>query len=329
MSRRLPQTLSKSRFLSGLQCPKRLWTEVHARNLLPPVDPSTQARFDQGNAVGVLAQKLFPGGLEIGPGVRRWGRVVEDTRRALALRRPLYEAAFRHAGAACRVDILVPVDDDRWDVVEVKSSTSVKPIHVADLALQATVIEASGLAVRSYQLAHIDTDYVRRGALDLGSLFRLEDLTERVRERCSTVDQELASMQEVLASEDRPRIPVGRHCLDPYRCPLHEECWSFLPPISVFDLVGGPQLAFERLDADIIEACDLPDSAVANERQRIQLESLRTGSPHVDGAALARFLDRLEYPVSYFDIESFAPRFHPTTRPGPTNRFLFCSRSTG
>jgi hypothetical protein len=53
--------LSKSRYLSGLQCTKRLWIEARQRELLPPPDDATQAIFDQGHEVGELAKELFPG----------------------------------------------------------------------------------------------------------------------------------------------------------------------------------------------------------------------------------------------------------------------------
>ena len=54
--------LSKTRFVGGLQCLKRLYLESYRRDLIPPVDPAQQALFDTGNAVGELARGLFLGG---------------------------------------------------------------------------------------------------------------------------------------------------------------------------------------------------------------------------------------------------------------------------
>ena len=121
MFRRTLAAISKSRYVSGLQCDKRLWTEVHARESIPPFDDATQAIFDQGTEVGQLATKLFPGGIEIGRKEFRWKIVVPATQKALTQRRPLFEAAFRAGGAACRVDVLDPVEDSAWDLYEVKS----------------------------------------------------------------------------------------------------------------------------------------------------------------------------------------------------------------
>ena len=69
----LPKTISKSRYLAGLQCPKRLWLEIHRYDLKDEVDQDTQAVFDRGQAVGELAQLLYrlPRPIPIGDGPSR------------------------------------------------------------------------------------------------------------------------------------------------------------------------------------------------------------------------------------------------------------------
>lgn len=57
--------LSKSKYCTGLQCPKLLWVNFNDKGRLPEWDASVQARFDQGHMVGELAKSLYPGGLEI------------------------------------------------------------------------------------------------------------------------------------------------------------------------------------------------------------------------------------------------------------------------
>lgn len=293
--------------------------------LVPPVDRATQARFDQGHEVGNLARRLFPGGLEIGRGVRRWDPVVADTERALPQRRPLYEAAFRGAGAACRVDILVPVSEDRWDVMEVKSSTRVKDVHLSDLALQAHVLDSCGLQVRDYCLVHLDTSYCRRGELDLDALFDVERVTEIVEERKEEVSDNLGAMSEILSSESRPETPIGQHCHEPYSCSLIEDCWAFLPPVNVFDLARGKKKALELLERGITDLESIPLESDLDARQRIQLEAVRSGEPFVDREALERFLAKLSYPLYFFDIETFGPAvpLFEESRPFQQIPFLF------
>jgi len=61
----MPATISKSKYLAGLQCPKLLWHHLKAPDLIPPPDPALQAIFDTGHAVGDLAKQLFPDGVEV------------------------------------------------------------------------------------------------------------------------------------------------------------------------------------------------------------------------------------------------------------------------
>ena len=55
MSSQISPQLSKSRFIAGLQCLKRLYLECYQRELADPLDPGQQALFDTGIAVGELA----------------------------------------------------------------------------------------------------------------------------------------------------------------------------------------------------------------------------------------------------------------------------------
>ena len=57
--------LSKSLYTRGLQCQKSLWLKKHKKEVLTPPNSSAQAIFENGNAVGDLACKLFPNGVEI------------------------------------------------------------------------------------------------------------------------------------------------------------------------------------------------------------------------------------------------------------------------
>jgi hypothetical protein len=129
--------ISKSKFLSGLQCPKLLWHQYNRKDLIPEPDAATQAIFDQGHEVGQLAKQLFPGGIEVGEGARDFDDVLAQSSQARRVRQPLFEAGFTFNGGYARTDILNPVGDGQWDIIEVKSSTEAKDVNVWDLAFQA------------------------------------------------------------------------------------------------------------------------------------------------------------------------------------------------
>jgi hypothetical protein len=120
-------------------------------------------------------------------------------------------------------------------------------------------------------------------------------------------------------------VAIGPHCGVPHTCPLEDDCWSFLPPASVFDLVGGGRRSFELLAAGYRDLADVPFEFDLDDRQRLQLEAVRSGRPHVDRAALRQFLGDLSFPVFYFDLETVAPAvpIFEGTRPYEPIPFLF------
>lgn len=299
------QRLSKSRYVSGLQCAKRLWYEVNAYSEIPPFDAAAIERFEQGHEVGRLAHRLFPGGVEVSPDERRWAVLTPATERAMRARIPLYEAAFAHGGGACRVDILAPVEGGAWDLFEVKSSTSSKGVHREDLAFQTWVLRGAGVPVRRACLVRLDPGYVRQGEIEPARLFAIEDLTDDVEPMVARVPPELERQQAIAAAPSAPEIAIGPHCTKPYDCPLMPLCWKGVPDASVLDLARGGDKAWDLHRQGVSSVAAIPPGVELSDLQRIQVEAARTGLPQIDRGALARFLDRLEYPVHYLDFETF------------------------
>ncbi len=69
----------------------------------------------------------------------------------------LYEGAFRHDGVLVRSDALFREDGSNWSLVEVKSSTEVKPEYITDLAIQTYVLRGAGVPVASSRVLHMDS----------------------------------------------------------------------------------------------------------------------------------------------------------------------------
>ena len=58
--------ISKSKFVAGCQCLKRLYFQVHEPELAAEPDAASEAIMEQGREVGLLARQMFPGGVEVG-----------------------------------------------------------------------------------------------------------------------------------------------------------------------------------------------------------------------------------------------------------------------
>ena len=381
---------SKSKYLAGLQCPKLLWHQYNAKDLIPAIDAGTQAIFDQGHLVGEYARKLFPEGIEVAKDIVDYERAVEETYEILrsmgvevglpetlstpkALttlsrahpRKPLFEAAFLYKNAFARVDILVPLErgynrsptktfgddesfgsptsakkkadaenakirgDDEllvWDIIEVKSSTSVKEVNLHDLALQWYTYSGAGLTINKCYLMHINNKYVRDGEIDPEQLFLKEDVTDRGISLLDSVEQNLEAMVKVIEQKSSPRIPIGPWCSYPYDCIMTEVCWNFLPKHHPHTLTRlSSHKAFDLIDAGVLNVLDIGKKVKLSDKQRIQIESIRTNRAHIEKEEIKAFLDRLEYPLYYLDFETVgsAVPVYDNTRPFEQIPFQF------
>ena len=137
--------LSKSKITAFEQCPKRLWLQTHKRGV-GKLDPSAEMRFAAGHEVGDAACALCSGGIMI-EADPDYEAALERTAELMIAGgdAPLFEATFAHDGVLVRVDIMQPDGIGGWHVAEVKSSTSRKDYHLADLATQLWVMREDGV----------------------------------------------------------------------------------------------------------------------------------------------------------------------------------------
>lgn len=316
--------LSKSRFLSGLQCHKRLYLECYAPNLYPPASPFTQAILDTGTAVGVVARDRFPGGTLVVEDHLHHDEAEAATRVALADPSvpSIYEAAFTWNDVRIRADVLVRATASVFDLVEVKSTTRAKPEHAWDLAIQLAVLEGAGIRVRRAGLTHLDRGYVHPGGpYDLVRLFAIEDLTDHARALRPDVLCHLGRMREMLRFPEPPAIEVGPHCSSPRECPLSGHCHRGLPEDPLLQLPKAGQKLRSRLAAaGIVDFEDIPlDFQGLSMHQRRALEAIRTGERFCN-PEIHEVLGAVVFPVHFIDFETIMPALplHPGTRPYDT-----------
>ena len=98
--------LSKSKLLSYRQCPKRLWLEIHRRDLMD-LAASSQSAMLQGHEVGTIARKIYdPEGRGHFLDLEKLGfRALFKHSEALVKEAdtPLFEAGFSANGALVRI----------------------------------------------------------------------------------------------------------------------------------------------------------------------------------------------------------------------------------
>ena len=315
--------LSKTKYLNGLQCPKLLWVVFNQPEIIPQPDAATQNKFDQGNLVGELAKKLFPCGIDISQD-DFMGNIYR-TEELLKQRKPLFEAGVMVGKLYSRADILNPVNDDEWDIIEVKSSTEVKDINIHDASFQKLCWEENGVKIRKCFLAHINNKYVKNGEINPEELFTIEDITESVEFFSVDIRERIAEMLNVVKESSCPEIDIGAHCGDPYDCPLMDNCWANLPEHNVFTLYHGGKKSCDLYDSGVIEITDIPDGYKLNDKQRIQCSSVASDNIYIEKDGIKEFLAGLEYPLYYLDFETFSTviPIYDGTRPYQNIPFQF------
>ncbi len=219
--------LSKSTFMRGSQCAKSLWLYKNQPDLRDEMSVQQANIFSTGTSVGELARQLFPGGVDASPATTyEYQQSVADTAAYIASgHKIIYEAAFQYNGVLAALDILVR-KNGRWYGYEVKSSTQVKPQFVEDAALQYYVINGAGLALADISVVHINNQYVRKGELDIPSLFNIVSVMEEVTGMQEQVSEKVEVLKKIAVLKDVPEIAVGKHCTKPYDCDFYGHCWK-------------------------------------------------------------------------------------------------------
>jgi hypothetical protein len=313
-----PPRLSKSKFLSGLQCHKRLYLEIHHPTLATPPDASTQAILDMGTEIGVLAQRCFPGGVLVKSGFRQREAALAETAALLQdFSIPaIFEAAFEYDGVLVRVDIVERVQKGEggssfWRLIEVKSSTRVKEVHLDDLSIQRYIVEGAGLRLDATCLMHINTGYLYEGGeVDLQALFAIEDVSEAVTNRREPMLERLVAMKAMLLESQVPAIEPDGHCHTPYECPFWAHCTKEKPSRWIYYLPGKKEMVSQLVERGIVTIDEIPDGTKLSDVQRRVKDNVEWISP-----GLSQILRSVRYPVHHVDVETVMlalPRFSAT-----------------
>jgi hypothetical protein len=219
--------LSKSTFIKGYHCLKSLYLYKKRPFLRDRISPEQRAKFKRGHEVGDLAQLLFPGGIDVSPkspsqyqkSVLRTLQLIEERQEVI------YEATFQFNQVLIMLDILVKKADG-WHGFEVKSSKKLSETYFTDSALQYWVIVNSGINLQSFSLIYVNENYRLLNRLNLSEYFIFKDVTDEVKSRQDFIENKVQEEKDILAEKHSPKIAVGKHCFNPYKCDFVGFCWK-------------------------------------------------------------------------------------------------------
>jgi predicted RecB family nuclease len=143
----------------------------------------------------------------------------------------IYEAAFQFEGVLSSIDILVK-NNNKWYAFEVKSSGSVKDQFILDAALQYYVITNSGIPLEDIFIVHLNTKYIRSGAIDVQKLFTPISILKEVKSQQRAIQAKVNELKQVVKSKEMPVKETGDHCFNPYDCEFYGFCTKDLPLVE-------------------------------------------------------------------------------------------------
>ena len=297
--------LTKSNYLLGLQCPKYLWITKNDKERIPKPGKEAEAKFRIGTLIGVLATKIFSEGIDLSG--LEFEENIDKTKESLELRRPIFEAGILTDNLFSRADILLPVGEDEWDIIEVKSSTKIKDVNIHDVSFQKYVYEKVGLKIRKCFLMHINNEYIKKGEIEPKELFVQTEITEKVLEFSEDIEERIESMFKIIKDsepefcvEDILTIEYDNFCLD--------EFMSNLPEANVFEMYRMfKSKRVELYKEGCIKIRDIPEDVRLNSKQEIQRRLAFDGGKHIDKLGIKNFLNNLKYPIYYLDFETINP----------------------
>lgn len=300
-------SLSKSKLTSYHQCKKRLWLEVHRRELLEE-SVGTNSLFEIGRQVGEVARREHADGILIAEGVD-WPEAARQTQAALAAepKRPVFEAAACHRNVYVRADILVPVRGG-FHLAEVKSSTAVKDYHLADAAVQTWVLRGAGIPIKTVELRHINREFVYAGDDDYRGLFIAGDIHDDVEKLQREVPKWVKDAGVVL-DRDEPDVAMGDQCENPFPCPFKQHCEALVEPgpkypVTLLKGKGAKQLIEGLTNDGLVDLRKVPAARIGDDEDLLRIHrAVKTGAACVDPGA-REAIAGWPYPRYYLDFET-------------------------
>lgn len=311
--------LSKSRLIAFLQCPKRLWLEIHKPELKEE-SAQDRARFQTGYDVGDKARDLYPGGHLIAPD-NDLQKALSDTDALIKVgaSEPLYEATFRHDDLLVRADILLK-QGAKFDLIEVKSSTKLKDYQINDAAIQAWVVEGAGAQIAETTVAHVDSKWVYPGDEKYAGLLKLVPVSGTIGPRMQQIPGWLTAARETVEGPE-PEITMGKQCSDPFPCGFAAYCTKLAGldteyPVTLLPKRDGKTLARKLYAQGHRDLRNVPDELIVKPGLKVIHQACKSGKASMKPGARA-VISGWSYPRYYLDFETiqFAVPIWPGTRP--------------
>jgi len=317
--------LSKTNYLTFLNCKKNAWLKIHKPEVYYkyPLSSFELNIIETGNEIDVLARDLFPGGVTV--------EHREDdklTRMLMEKQTPvIYQPVFITDKYITACDIFVWNSElNIYYLYEVKSSTGSSESegskrktkeYSIDIAFQKNVLHGLGISTGKTFLIRLNKEYERQGSINLDELFLIEDISEEVDKILDDTNKKMIVAHEYLSQESEPKgycdcILKGSNG----HCTTSKYSITDLPEYPIHDIsrLGHSKKSFSELvDSDTLDIHDVDsDFFKSDSNYALQVSIAQSGQERVELDDLSGFLEVIKYPIAFLDYETYPsalPRF--------------------
>jgi len=301
--------LTKTDFIQYLDCPNSLWLLKNKPEIFE----------EYKGEKSLFLEKLIREGYEVEEYVMKMFSAQTDLENVLAedikdrLSTPGYYSQATLTtkdGLFARLDLVEVYDDLSISIYEVKSSTSVKTDskhnHLKDICFQKYIAEQSGYVVRDVYHVHLNKEFIKDGEIDPFELIEKEEVNELV---TAIYDQTVTEIQSALTLINRSEINENLcTCLDKTRsnhCDTFKYFNKDIPEHSIYELQRVSKKKIQELnDMTVLKIENIPDDYKLSDYQLFQKQAVVDNDPLIDQGNIASTLNKLVFPLYFFDYET-------------------------
>ncbi len=326
--------ISKSAFIKAEQCLKHFYLYKNHPYLRDSLSKEKQLIFKRGTDVGIFAQQLFLGGVDVTAGEKRDQLAFAQKTKDLMAEgvTTIYEATFIYNDLLVMVDILHK-HEDTWIAYEVKSSLKITETYVKDACFQYYVIKNCVPDLIDFNLLTLNPKYILEDKLDISRLFKTTSIMKDAVKNVEYFKHKTQLAKLTLEQGKIPDIKIGTRCFQPYDCDFLGTCWKNInEPNSVLTLGKlTKQAMFDLYDNNIKRIDEIDINTIEHKEIKIQVKAAIEQTEQIFKDEVKSFISNIKQPVCSLDIEVWMPAlpYYKGTKPFQQIPFLFSMISEG
>jgi Domain of unknown function(DUF2779). len=304
-----------SHYVHAKESPRRLWDLFHESGTSGAEDdPEWVLRTRNTAIVKRMIAEANPDAMHL-PMSLKSGDQAEFTRFVFALKRPVFGAVFYNSPEVVSGCDYVEVEPDgSLHLVDISAATSVQEHHLNRLAFAWWGAQKAGYRVAGASVLHIDSKKEPSCITKPEDWLEKTEVSKEVYPLVGAVEQDVKTYLEAVRQPTPPDLS-----LDIIGKMSREELMKWYPnllrpdsPFCLLKVSRAKAIAWARESMDIMS---LPEEQLSVPQRR-QREAMRNGGVSEMGS-LRGFLDRLEFPVVFYDFETVTSAIPtlPNTRP--------------